>query len=169
MGVAGRVLHALRAAGIDVSALERKAAAYDAIARAYGLGTSEANVDRCVTVATYARELRDEAMRTRDMAVDAGIALRARVAELETERDHARRALSAWAADLSELSVACGQRDDEYPRQAVERRLAELSLIVEFVRRWLAQHGDAIPVHEYQELASILDDAPRTPERDGAP
>jgi len=89
----------------------------------------------------------------------------ARVAELEVERDQARQAASAWAADLRALAVACEQRDDEYPRQAVERRLAELSLTVEFVRRWLAQHGDAIPEHEYQELASILGDAPPMPER----
>jgi vacuolar-type H+-ATPase subunit E/Vma4 len=53
-----------------VSALERKAAAYDKIAKAYRLGTSEANTDRCVTEACFARELRDEALATRNQAIE---------------------------------------------------------------------------------------------------
>lgn len=56
--------------------IERKATAYNKIACAYKLGTSVANVDRCVTEACFARELRDEAMRTRDQAVKDAVALR---------------------------------------------------------------------------------------------
>lgn len=201
--MAYRVLTAFHAAGVVVSALKRKAAAYDAIARAYGIGTCESNVDRCVTVATHARELRDKAMRTRDIAVDAGIVLRARVKELEglayigdhhfpdltykarfeealADLGRARLAAQVAFADLREIAAACGQRDDEYYREAIERRLAELTAaanelpgltatldelfhVLESVRGWLAVHFRATPSFERQMLASILDSAPKPP------
>lgn len=88
MGVANRVLDALRAAGVGLrSPAEIKAEAFDKISRAYSLGTGEAalaNRDRCVAEATLARQVRDEAHRTRDEAVADATALRARVAELES-------------------------------------------------------------------------------------
>lgn len=57
-----------------------KAAAFDKIAKAYKVGASRANIDRIVLLACVAAEVRDEAHRTCDEAVEDSIQARAAVA-----------------------------------------------------------------------------------------
>lgn len=42
---------------------------------------------------------------------------------LACERDEAMAAADAWAADMHALAQRCGQTEDEYPRKAIERVL----------------------------------------------
>lgn len=107
-------------------------------------------------------------------------ALRARVDELEAELVRARLAASAAFGDLREIAIACEQRDDECYRQAIERRLAELTAkanelpgltatIDEFghaiglLRKWIDSHCVYMEVDGALELKSILNDLPRFP------
>lgn len=84
--------------------------------------------------------------------------VRAKMDGLEAERNRARMTAQVLFGDLYDLALACEMRDDECYRDAIERRLSEWADTIGFVRVW----------HERQELASLLDDAPRYAAKGGA-
>lgn len=68
---------------------------------------------------------------------------------VERERDSARLAAHASGMDLIEMARACGQRDDEYPRKAIERHIADLDAQLAEVRADI----DAMNVPVVQHLS----------------
>lgn len=110
---------------------------------------------------------REAARRRRPLDGADAQALEGALAATERERDSARLAAKAAMGDLLSLAIACDQDDDEYPRKAIERRLGELSAVIDGVRAWLQRTADTgtISEHDYQELDSVLNDAPSPPIR----
>jgi len=67
----------------------------------------------------------------------------------------ARLAAQVANADLNEMASACGQRDDEYPRKAIERRLSELTEALQKIRASVSKVTPAAPDTAYYQLGII--------------